>query len=340
MTTGPSNPTGGGPSASERMRALDDLLRRGSISRSAYEAEKQRILQPERPALPSRPPTMHVRTHSRAGAPPALAYLLLVTAVCAPLSHFLWWQRVETRLAGTLILLPNGFYLLELSLTVIVAAVSGWAAVTVFKQRTLTWPAICAIPILLSCTIRGFAALSIGTLNGAFGGGALAALVMTCCALASVIIVAIQWRRSQWTGLEFSSPVTVLGLIAASTNLIVFFGNGWSGLVAQTGSRWETGTMWFTWASLIALVSAVGTPLLAGFTRDRNLSLWLSAGGAVELIGVYGSLIWLGLDGTLIMTNVVLFLAASLGLLVAIAWIQTRQLLSGGEEFTTLTGPV
>lgn len=337
---GPSNPTGSGPSASERLRALDDQLRRGSISRSAYEAEKQRILQPERLTLPSRPATTHVRTHSRAGGPPALAYLLVVTAVCAPLSHFLWWQRVETRLAGTVILLPSGSYLLELSLTITVAAVSGWAALTLFKQRILTWPVISAIPILLCCTIRGFTALSIGTLNGAFGGGALAALVMTGCALASVIVVAIQWRRSHWAGLEFSSPVSVLGLIAAFMNLIVFFGNGWSGLLAQTGSRWNTGSMWFTWASMIALVSAIGTPLLAGFTRDMHLSLWLAAGGAVELIGVYGSLIWLGLDGTLIMTNVVLFLGASFGLLAAIVWIRTRELLSGGQEFSSIVGPV
>jgi len=340
MTTGPGEFRGRSQTAAERVRALDDRLRRGSISRSAYEAEKQSILRREPPVLPQRPLRAVTQPRLRGGSPPVLAYLLLMTAICAPLSHILWWERLETRLAGTTILLPNGFYFLELSLTLVVTTAVGWAGYTVFRNRTITWPVLGAVPLLLSCTIRGFAALSIGTLNGAFGGGALASLVMTGCALASVIVVSIQWKRERWTGLEFSRPISTLGLVAAFTTLVVFFGNGWSGVLAQTGSRWETGTMWFTWASIVALIGALGAPLVSGFTRDKRLSLWLAIGGIFDLVGVYGSLIWLGIAGTLAMTNVVLFIGASFGLLTAIVIIQTRELRQEKETFATLTGPV
>jgi hypothetical protein len=140
--------------------------------------------------------------------------------------------------------------------------------------------------------------------------------------------------------LEFSSPISTLGVVAAFTTLVVFFGNGWSGVLAQAGSRWETGTMWFTWASIVALISATGTPLVSGLTRDKRLSLWLAIGGLLDLLGVYGSLIWLGIDGTLAMTNVVLFIVASFGLLTAIVIIQTKALRVENETFATLTGPV
>ncbi len=340
MTTSPGSASGGTPSASERMRALDDRLKRGSISRSAYEAEKLAILRPERPTIPARPPTTAGRTVSRGGSPPVLAYLLITTAICALLSHFLWWQRVETFASGTMILLPKGLYFIELSLTLAIAVATGWAGYTVFRHRTITWPVFGAMPLLLTCTIRGFAALSIGTLNGSFGGGAFASLIMTGCAIASVIIVFVQYKRDRWDGFEFSSPVSTLGLVASFTTLIVFFGNGWSGVLTQTGSRWVTATMWFTWASILALISALGTPLISGLSRDRRLSLWLAIGGVLELLGNYGSLIWLGIDGTLVMTNLVLFLGASIGLLIAIAVIQIRELRSERESFATLTGPV
>lgn len=282
-------------------------------------------------------PSRHLPSRN---SPPALAYLLLITALCAPLSHLLWWQRLETVAAGTTVLLGTGTYLLEVSLTLAVAAVAGGASYSVFRQRTITWPAVAAVPILLSCTIRGSAALSIGTLNGAFGGGAFASLVMTTCALASSILIALHMRQSYRTSFAFTVPISVLGVIAAVCTVIIFFGNGWYSLFAQIGSRWSTTSMWFAWSSLLALMSALGAPLLAGLATDARLSLSIALGGVLELCGIYGSLVWLGLDGSLIMSNLVLFLGAAGGLLVAITLIRFRELRSAGESFASLVGAV
>lgn len=327
MATTPNN--SGIPKSSTvlRLRDLDERHRRGEISRATYEAERQRILSEGRPAAPTRPAgTQPPRAwNTRPSRPPALAYTLAVTALCAPLSQFLWWVRIEDRVIATAILLPRGGYILLLSLTAAITGAAGWASLSVFRERAVTWPTVAALPVLLTCTIRGAASLSAGSVTAMFGGGAFASFVMSGTAIASAVLILNHLRRSGFTRLESNGAISVLGGLAAFCSLLLFFGNGWSGgFLITFGARWDVASMWFAWSSILALITTVAVPLLAGFARHRLLSLWFAVGGLVDLAGYYGSLVWLGLDGTLTMNTLVLFLFASFGLLLAIAVLQIQ----------------
>ena len=215
--------------------------------------------------------------------------------------------------------------MLLLSLTLATMGAAGWSSASVFRERTVTWPAVATVPVLLACTIRAAASLSTGSVTSMFGGGAFASFVMGGTAIASTVLVINHVRRSGDTRLGSNGTISVLGTLASVCSLLMFFGNGWtSGFLTRFGSRWDVGSMWFAWSSTLALLASVGVPLIAAFARNRLLSLWLAIGGLIELVGTYGSLVWLGLDGTLTMNTVVLFLFASFGLLLAIAVLQLQ----------------
>jgi len=264
-----------------------------------------------------------------------------MTAFCAPLSHFLWWMRLDNRFIATTILLPRGFYVLLFSLTFAVTGAATWASISVFRARVVTWPAVAAVPVLIACTIRGSASLSTGSVTAMFGGGPLASFIMSGTAIASVVLVLLHIRRLGKTSVGSNGVISVLGGLAGASTLLLFFANGWTGSIfIQFGSRWDVNSAWFAWSSILGLVGAVGVPLLAGFARDRLLSFWLAVGGLIEIAGTYGSLIWLGLDGTLTMNTPVLFLFASFGLLTAVAVLQAHAIHEGRTSLAEAIGAI